>query len=331
MMFLDAEAANITTWNGGPGHYEVYYIKFNHLESSTGYWIRYTLLAPFNGSPVAELWGIFFDAHDPSNNRAVKNTFPISETEIKKDIFSFRINHAVISQTGANGEIRGKEGSIKWDLRFEPVFQIFRHFPYTFMYMTALPRTKVISPNFSVRVYGKVEVNGKVYDCKGEPGQQTHLWGTRHAERWTWANSSSFKEDSTAIFEGLSAQIKLGSRLSPQLTLCFIRYLGKDYYLNSLVQLFRNKSKSAFPVWMVSAKKGHMRFSVKISAPVESFVGVEYTDPGGEKLWCYNTKVANLVLEVYERKTSLATLTSTALSALEFVSRSKDPRIPIRI
>jgi hypothetical protein len=331
MMVTEAETANITRWDGRSGRYEVYYIKFNHRESSTGYWIRYTLLAPFSGSPVAELWAIFFDSNNPSNNRAVKNTFPVSEAEIKKDSFLFRIGNSVISQTGSKGEIRGKEGSITWDLRFEPVFQTFFHFPYKFMYRASVPKTKVVSPNFSIKVYGKVEVNGTTYDCSGEPGQQTHLWGTKHAERWTWANSSMFGEDESVIFEGLSAQIKLGSRISPALTLFFIRCLGRDYYLNGIVRLFRNKSDSAFPVWKFSARQGGRIFSGKISAAIESFVGVEYTDPDGEKLWCYNTKIADMVIDVYERGKKIAALTSTGFTALEFVSRIKDPRIPVRI
>lgn len=327
----DAEAANITRWKGEPGRYEVYYIKFNHVESSTAYWIRYTLLVPLSGSAVAELWAIFFDSKDPSNNRAVKNTFPISETEIKRDRFLFRVSDAGISQTGAHGGIKGKEGAIRWDLRFEPVLQAFYHLPYKIMYNTAVPKTKAVSPNFSIRIYGKVEVNGKTYECNGEPGQQTHLWGTKHAEKWTWANSSIFKEDSNAIFEGLSAQIKIGNRLSPGLTLFFIRCLGKDYYLNGIVQLFRNRSDSAFPVWRFTGTKGSMRFSGEIKAGLESFVGVEYTDPDGEKLWCYNTKVADMELVVYERNKKIITLTSDKSCALEFVSRVKDPRIPIRI
>ena len=331
MPVTEAEAANVTRWNGEPGRYEVYYLKFNHLRTSTGFWIRYTLLAPVSGSPVAELWAIFFDAKDPSNNRAVKNTFPVSQAVIKKDSFSFGIGNALIEQTRAYGGIRGKEGSITWDLRFEPVFRIFRHFPYGFMYRASVPKTKVISPNFSMKVYGSVEVNGRTFDCNGEPGQQTHLWGTKHAERWTWANSSIFKEDSSAIFEGLSAQIKIGNRTSPALTLFFIRCLGKDYYLNGLFRLFRNKSESAFPVWKFGSEQGKMRFMGEISAAMESFAGVEYTDPDGEKLWCYNTKVANLVLEVYEGSTRLAKLTSPGVTALEFVSRYKDPRVSIRI
>jgi hypothetical protein len=327
----EAEAANITKWNGEPGHYEVYYIKFNHIESSTAYWIRYTLLAPLNGSAVAELWAIFFDSKEPSNNKAVKNTFPVSETEIKRGSFSFRIGDAVISQTGAHGGIRSREGAIRWDLRFEPVVQIFYHFPYKLMYSTPVPKTKAVSPNFNIKVYGKVEVNGETYECKGEPGQQTHLWGTKHAEKWTWANSSIFKEDHGAIFEGLSAQIKMGSRLSPGLTLFFIKCLGKDYRLNNIIQLFRNKSDSVFPVWRFTGTKGSMRFSGEIKAGLESFVGVEYTDPDGEKLWCYNSKVADMELAVYEEDKKIITLTSDKSCALEFVSRSKDPRIPIRI
>ncbi len=330
-MIAESESANIARWNGEHGHYEVYYIKFNHRQSSTGYWIRYTLLSPLNGPAVAELWGIFFDSKNPANNIAIKNTFPMSDAEIKKDTFLFRINDAVISQTGTKGTLNDATNVMHWDLRFEQVSGLFFHFPHRFMYRTATPKTKVVSPNFDIRIHGKIAINNRVYECSGEPGQQTHIWGTKHAERWTWANSSIFKEDSSAIFEGLSAQVKIGNRPSPALTLFFLRCLGKDHCLNGLVQLFRNKSESAFPVWRFSAKQGHMRFSGEIKAGLESFVGVEYTDPDREKLWCYNTKVADMRLEVFERDKKIITLTSDKSCALEFVSRVKDPRVPIRI
>ncbi|MCL5277506.1 MAG: hypothetical protein M1517_07025 [Deltaproteobacteria bacterium] len=330
-MISEAERSNITRWSGGPGHYEVYYIKFNHTGSATAYWIRYTLLAPLSGGAVAELWGVSFDSEDPSKNMAVKGTFPVSGTEIGKDRFSFKVGGATISQTGASGTIRGKEGTMRWDLRFGPVARVFRHFPYDFLYSAGFPKTKVVSPNFSIKVYGRVEVNGRTYECKGEPGQQTHLWGTKHAERWTWASCNSFKGDDTAVFEGLSAQVRTTGGPGPALTLLFVRCGGKDYPLNGIVQLLRNRSESAFPTWRLGAVHGGMRFTGEIGAPAEAFVGVEYTDPDGERLWCYNTEVANMELEVYDHGKKVEVLTSAQSCALEFGGRTMLPGIPIRI
>ncbi len=327
----EAEEANITRWDGSAGHYEVYYLKFNHVQTATGFWIRYTLLAPLNGSPIAELWAVFFDANEPANNKAVKNTYPVSQATVKKDTFSFRIGGALLTQNSANGTVTGSGGSITWKLTVDPVIGLFRHFPAAWMYRTPFPKTKVVSPNFNVKVYGTVEVDGSTYVCNGEPGQQTHLWGTRHADQWTWANAGIFREDSTAIFEGLSARIRIGSLLSPALNLFFLRCLGKDYYLNSPLSMFRNSGDSALPVWRFRSQYRGVRLSGEISAPLESFVGVEYVDPDGGKLWCYNTEVASLVLEIEGLRDKQIRLTSPGFSALEFASRSRDPRIRIRI
>ncbi len=331
MIISEAEAANITRWNGKPGYYEVYYIKFNHTESSTAYWLRYTLLASLKGNTVAELWGTFFDSRNPLNNIAIKNTFSISDAVIKKDSFLLRIKDALIFQTGAEGEIKGAKDTIKWDIRFEPLFQIFHHFPHKLMYRTGIAKTKVLSPNFSIKVHGMVEVNGKSYYCNGEPGQQTHLWGTKHADEWTWANSNMFIEDKDAIFEGISARIRIRNKLSPELTLFFIRCFNRDYYLNGIIQLFKNKSSSTFPVWRFLSKIGRIRFRGEISAGIESFVGAEYTDPDGEKLWCSNTEVADLKIDMFEDDKKLITLTSRGSCALEFVSRINDHRIPVTL
>ncbi len=330
-MMTDAESANITQWDGRKGHYEVYFLKFNHVRTSTGFWIRYTLLAPLNGSPIAELWAIFFDANDPSKNNAVKNTFPVSRVVVKKDVFFLGIGDALMTHTGAHGRITGDDGSMSWDLRFDPVAGLYRHFPADWMYRAPLPSTKVVSPNFSIKVYGSIEVNGKIYNCDGEPGQQSHLWGTKHAAQWTWANATLFSEDETAIFECLSARINIGSLLSPALTLFFLRYKGKDYYLNGLISLLRNSVDGSLPAWRFHSGYHALRLSGEIRAPLESFIGVEYTDPDGAKLWCYNTEVATLHLEVDVPGTKTGTLTSPGFSALEFVSRSRDPRVRIRL
>ncbi len=330
-MSTEAERANITRWGGGPGHYEVYYVKFNHRDSGTAFWIRYTLLAPLHGPAETAVWGIFFDAHAPSRNVAIKNSFPMSASEIKQDRFFFRVGEASIDHAGARGRVRDTRHVMEWDLGFGPVAAPFFHFPLGLMYRTPVPKTKVVSPNLSVRVRGRVAVDGRVYTCEGEPGQQTHLWGTKHAEQWTWASCNSFKEDDTAIFEGLSARIRLGTRPVPALTILLVRCAGREYRLNGLAGLFRNKSNSAFPVWRFAARQGSTRIEGRVGADTASFVGVEYTDPDGERLWCYNTEVADMELSLYDKDNAITTLTSSHACAIEFADRVRLPDIPIRI
>ncbi len=199
------------------------------------------------------------------------------------------------------------------------------------MYRGALPKTKVLSPNFDIAVSGRIEVNGRAYDCRREPGQQTHIWGSKHAEWWTWGHCNVFKEDPGGIFEGLSARIRVGPWVTPALSPLFIRWKGREYALNGLIQSVRNRSATAIPRWTFSARTGGLAFSGEMTGRLEDFVGVEYTDPDGEKLWCSNTKVADLAITVFDEGQKVGTLTSEKSAAFEVVARAKDQRIPIRI
>ena len=43
-------------WDGGPGHYEVFYITTTDPQTGTGLWIRHTMLAPDEGEPSQSSW-----------------------------------------------------------------------------------------------------------------------------------------------------------------------------------------------------------------------------------------------------------------------------------
>jgi len=330
-LIYQAEKDNIFRWDGRRGHYEVYYIKFNHLQSRTGYWLRYTLLSPLEGEAIAELWGMFYDPSNPNNNFALKETYPLSETQFSRERFYLRIGPSALYHTGAKGEIKKYGSSLRWNLSFSMNRMSFRHFPIDLMYRLALPRTKVLSPHFDTRVSGRIEVNGRIYECQNEPGQQAHLWGTKNAEMWTWGHCNAFAEDPGAVFEGISARFRIGPWLSPAVNPFFIRWKGMDYSMNGFLQSVRNESRTELPRWSFNARSGDFTFSGEMSARTEDFIGVEYTDPDGEKLWCNNTKVANLVITIYKNGRKLDTLTSERAAAFEKVAREKDNRIPIRI
>jgi hypothetical protein len=335
------ERDNCLVWDGtSPGHYEVYYLKLNHRESGCAWWLRYTLLAPCRGKgdPVAELWAISFDPGNPSQNRAFKQTFPVrTEARWQTDPFALAIGPAAILRHGsALGAIDGEDGGIAWDLRWEPYTETLYHFPFSAMYRWPLPKTKFLSPNVDVRFYGTIHVGDHTFELNGEPGQQSHIWGTKHAHRWVWASCNAFTEHGEgSFFEGLSAQVKLGPFTTPFATFLALKLDGELIELGGLWTAFRTRSDMALPVWQVHATGKDIELSGRISARIEDFVGVEYTDPDGEKLWCNNTKVADCEIKILCRKNGRMQepiiLTAQRTAALEFVAHEKDPRIPIRV
>jgi len=338
MVLTQAERDNVTRWDGERrGFYEVYYLKVNHVPSDTALWARYTLLAPQEGmgEPVAELWAIFFDRNDPTRNLALKRTYPLARAAIARDHFEFRVGEAVITHRSAVGGLAGEAGTLTWDLAWEPCTETFYHFPRPSMYGEGFPKAKALSPNLAVRMRGSYTVNGVTYRLADAPGHQSHLWGVKQGLRWTWANCNAFVEDPTAVFEGLSAQIKLGPVPSPALTIYGFRYQGQWYVYNSIRNWLTNRSRSQVGAWEIEARGQEKRFVGHIRSRLENLVGVEYTDTDGSKLWCHNAKVGDMTLEVYQREgrrwAHVDTLTSQGTTAVEWVMREKYAGVEIRV
>lgn len=343
-----AEAANLTRFDGErAGFYEVYFVEVQDPDNHSGLWVRYTLCSPTKGveHAVAELWGMYFDRRDPSKNMALKKTVPLSSTSIGRHEFRFQIEDAEINQTGCRGKLVGGDKTLEWDLKWGDD-HVMHHLPFEAMYTAPIPKTKVNSPHYDLRASGHYGAHGDRWEIDGASGQQSHLWGTQHARRWIWSHCNTFKEDPTAIFEGLTAHIKVGPVPVPPLTFFSLRYKGRDYVFNSPKQLLRhNESRTDaksnardwFPVsrWIVGGGDENLRFRGELWADMPTYVGVSYKDPDGSGLVCSHSKVAHAKIEVLHPDGNGGWRVGDTLSsdgaALEFVGRQSDPRVPVLI
>jgi hypothetical protein len=343
-----AERDNLLRFDGKqPGFYEVYFVEVQDAAHETGLWVRYTLRSPLRTTEpaVAEAWAVYFDRRDPKHNTALKHTIPFSDAHIERAHLLFSVAGCQLTHSGCRGAIEKDGNRIEWDLTWEERSR-FVHFPFERMYSSAFPKTKVLSPHFDLRARGYYARNGERRVLQDAPGQQSHLWGTRHAHRWIWAHSNTFNEDKEAVFEGLSAEVKLGPIKTPRLTLFALRYRGVDYVFNQARDLLRkNESRTDakilpdgyFPVarWIVGGGNDQIRFRGELWSDLSHYIGARYTDPDGSGLVCSHSKVANARLEILLRDGSAwrvaDKLTSEGATALEFVGREPDPRVPILI
>lgn len=335
MELTGRERDNILRWDGRPGWYEVYYLKWNDLASRTAFWVRYTMTSPLpgKGDPCCELWGIFFDADDPAKNFAVKDRLPIRALSWERDFFRVGVGEAELRMNSCRGAIGGPGpgNSLAWEIEFDSEGGSFRHFPYGFMYESAFPKTKVLSPHEDCRFSGRVEANGREIVFDGAPGQQTHIWGTKHALRWAWGHCNAFEEEA-ALWEGLDSQIMLGPFPSPHLSIFYLRYRGISYYFNTVKSLFTNQSRWEPGLWRFEARCRELRMAGVISCDPSEVVAVTYTDPDGEKAWCNNSKVASIKLVLSGAGGEhLGELTSAGACAAEFVDRAPWGEVPVRI
>jgi len=332
------EQDNLLRWDGKKkGYFEIYFLKWNDEQSRTAGWIRYTLTSPLArvGPPRCELWGIFFDVENPEKNFAVKQRYSIDRLSWNRDPFSVRIADAELSTNACHAAIADEDRghSFEWDLTFDSTTPTYYYFPWQVLYKTAFPKTKVICPHPDARFSGKLVADGREITLHNAPGQQEHAWGAaQHGVRWAWGQCNIFKEDPSAIWEGIDVLLNVGLRLDARFKLFYLKAGERTYRFNALHQWVLNRSRWDLGHWAFEASSRDARLTGEVTSRFDDFVGVTYEEPDGGTLWCNNSKVSSVRLQLSRPDGSpIAELTSNQGCAAEYVDRKIYPQVPIRI
>lgn len=314
---------NALRWNGRPGHYEVYYVTLTDPATGVGVWVRYTLEAPLAGDPSCALW---FAAMDPASGViARKQTLPIAELTTDAEPFRLRIGSAELSEVAASGGI----DDVSWELRwapgrtYEPVPALLRPFASTVLVLS----------NGDTGVTGRCEFAGRTLELAGARGGQTHLWGAKHAQSWSWARCSDFLTESgepvkDTFIDGVSAYVRrFGRELGPAILLAG-RIGGKDFRASTL----RSRASTFGPDgWRFAAAAGGRKLLAEVKPDRRLLAGVTYHDPDGEPAYCYNSEAASIRLEVHERGQRSRTLIGDGCAHFEYGQREILPELELHL
>ncbi len=295
---------NCMVWDKKPGHYEVWYVTLTDPKTGLGFWIRYTMVAPLKGSPTCSLWFLAMSPNDPTKNVGEKLSLPIESLKTSEDPFSVQIGNASLSDYGASGSIENDGKKYSWDLSWQPRLPSVSHV-HPFLRKAKIAKTIVELPHADIDVDGVIEVDGDVVQVKGARAGQAHLWGSKHATRWAWTHCNDFHSGDQRLrntfFDGVSVFVpRFGRELGPN-TPVLARIGGRDLHLIGPVGVMRNKSEFGPTFWKFEAKGHRHKLVGNISTKSEDLVGVTYHDPDGDKAYCYNTEVADMVLELFDR------------------------------
>src|SRR2546421_5737596 len=143
---------NALQWDGGSGHYEVYYLSATDRASRCGLWIRYTMVAPEAGvgEATCSLW---FMAMDPERETVIgrKRSWPVSSLAASAEPFELEVGDARLTDGGMSGGF----ADVAWDLTWtsplpaaEPVHPLLRR--------ARLAKTLLTIPHPDVEVRGTV-------------------------------------------------------------------------------------------------------------------------------------------------------------------------------
>jgi hypothetical protein len=294
--------ANVLRWDGGPGHYEVYYVSATDRASGLGLWIRYTLRAPHEGAGECALW---FMAMDRSGSRFARtSSHALDALDAQADPFHLTLAGADLSDRGMAGDF----DDVSWELSWEPSLPAAEHV-HPLLARAGIARTILVLAHPDLAITGTVRFGGHAFTIDGARGGQAHLWGSKHAARWTWAHANDLRSldgepHPDAYLDGVSVYVpRFGRELGPS-TPIVGRFGGEDFRATSPLQVTRSPSTFGLTTWRFEAREGKRKVVGEVDAPRDSLVGVTYHDPDGDLAYCYNSEVASMRLFIWDRTAS---------------------------
>lgn len=330
-MITDPKTAeNLPRWAGAPrDFFEVYYVKWNDLETGSAGWVRYTF---FGGKPFAAecgVWGIFVDPADPESAFAAKATYPAAAASLADRRFEIVIGDSGITNERAWGTVRDAAGrQMRWDLRVAEAGPMVRHIPAP-LRRGPLPSTKFVAPEAWNALAGTVEIDGRTIAVDGAVGHQAHFWGGRQVEAWTWGNCGAFREDPSFRFEGVVGFMK---RRLPPMTCLFFQWEGRLYELNGLLGSFTaNSTAQTLDRWEFAGRTGDLRFRGTMRGRPERMFLYRHYDPDGAPRHSHNDFTADLAITIDRREgrrwREVAAFHADGTAAFEVAQPERDPRV----
>lgn len=290
-----SETDNIHRMTNGSG-YEVWFLTFTDPATGTGYWIRSTYHAPKRGSHQAGVWFARFDPTDPSRAFGIHRR---SDTwSMSTGAFAVRIGGDCFMSSGhAEGSVQAGDRTVRWEVSYPTGAETYRLLPDIF-YRGGLAPTKPFSPNVNTRITGTVWMGDERADIRDAPGQQGHLYGSRHAERWAWAHCASFDGDEAIVVHALTAQGRRGPTTTPFVTSIGVWWQGR------WIRLMKMSRRRDFGLgrWKIDVENRRYRLTGRVEAPVRAMLRARYEDPDGTDRYCHNSEIASARLALFERR-----------------------------
>lgn len=332
---LASETNNLPRWEGQPGWHESYVLKITDPRQGVALWIRYVLMAPVEGDPFAELWGVAYNGAGRGKHIAIREVLPFDVVRMDTDPFAFQLGRAILTNRGARGRIEDHDQRLGWVLNWEPCEESFLHFPMKAFYDGGFPPTKILAPNPDLRISGEVLLNRRRVELVEAPAIQEHMWGTKASLGGVWAHCNTFAEEEGVLFEGFVDQPARVGPLEPVLSVFRFRVDGEDYVVNGVYQMLTTRSRYDTGGWFFEVTCRDRKFEGTIEAPFNRMVGLVSQDPDGELVYGYHTKIADMTLRIFVKERGKWALDRELVApescAFELVSRSPDPDLPLTI
>jgi hypothetical protein len=324
---------------GERGHVESYFVRANHPQRPLALWLKATVLAPLEGEPVAETWLIAFDG-ERRRTWAHKATHPLRDAAFLANGDTTQISAGTFRLSLADpglaaGSLSSPDGQASFDLSWSrmpsQVGEPLALYPSRLLRTGPFPQSKLLTPFPWLKVHGSLEVFGESLRVEGWDGMQGHNWGKEHAWEYAWGqcNFPGGGKEPDASAEGFSGRIRIGGRPSPRFSALVVRRGDREYRFDAIFDLWRQEAHLDKERWSVRfrGRDGEARWRMDAVGRPVACLG--YANPDGRVSYCYNTKLADVLLEVQPRGEAAFTCRSPHGGALEFLRSRPDAGLRI--
>lgn len=310
---------------------EVWYMKLNQPSEARALWLRFTLLRAPGIKEAAEVWAIAFDAGAPPRKTGAKTSHAFDAFSVLPQ-GGFQIGESAFRDTHTQGAAESRAHCIRWDLALRPAKDGAFDFVPPALRCLGIVKNTALTVFEDLRFNGWSEVDGVRQVWTEAPGMQGHLAGPKNGHSWAWAHCNRFVDESGAptgvVVDGLSARARLGkSWASPLLSTFFFRYRERCFAINGLLESVRIRSVQEPTLWRFTARQGGYTFQGELRTELHDFAGVTYEDTDGSLLYCHNSKISSMTLDVFGEGARAERFSSDGTTAFEFVTREKHPGV----
>ena len=302
---------NALRYAGSPGPVESYFLRLNDPAAPRAAWVKLTVLAPLQGPAVLETWFVAFDGPRVYGHR---DTLPFADPAWPLSAGSYRLDLD-------GGHVEGRCGEAAFNLDYAPrpgVGASLSIFPFDWMLSGPFPKSKLVTPVPFADFRGSIDVFGERWDASGWTGMQGHNWGREHAPAYAWGQCT-FDGEVPAMVEAFSGKIRLGSRLSPWISALVLRHGTAEYRFDNVVDLWRQEPVVGDDRWTLRVRGASGEVRLRMSAAKVPSACLGYRNPDGTLAYCFNSKLADTLVEVEPRRGAAFHLSSPHGGAVEFL------------
>ncbi len=306
-----------------PPYYESRFIRANHPHRPQAVWLRWTLLYPQPGEPVADVWVMVFDP-EGGGNRALKQPHPIAVADFRTEPWSARIGETTIDDVSARGSLAGAGCELAIAPGEEPAVKLLTDRAYRARFPTA--KTQVRHP--LARFDGTVTLGDTRLALDGWAGSVNHNWGSRHTPAYAFGQVCGFGGEPHSSLEIVTAHAALGPVKLPAATLFVLRHAGREYAVRSVPAARRTHGSYRPFTWSFGGRTDGVDMRGEISAEPVHVIGLTYTDTNGGTKYCYNSALATCRVSLSGPGIAVE-LTATRRAMFEILTGERIAGVPL--